>query len=287
MKTRFMLTAIIALMLGFMGSFTMPADSAAKYTDNEIKTMVRDIQTLNLLNSLNLTKDQMQQMLSVAKEVKKTDDELKNLYDRKYNEMHGVLQEMRTELMSKTDLSDSLKKRYHDAENEIKVKQVEYTDKQKEWGKKMQSVLNENQKVMLKEYQPCLVPVKNIANPERIGQAGNNERIAKMLGKIRKLPDDKYAQAKQMFLEKTKERVKMMIPDDAEREKAVKNAEAAMDKARKMSDEEFELKKDELAGGILPKKAKPADVENNFTKQFLLNPNLASILEAKIKSSGK
>lgn len=286
MKTKLALTLIL-LVFAFMTVISQQAASAPKFTDNEIRVMVRDIQTLNLINSLHLSKEQMQQMLLIARDVKKSDDELKNLYEKKYNEMHSVLQEMRSQLMKNTDISDDLKKRYHGAESEIRAKQVANTDKQKEWGIKMQSILNDNQKILLKEYQPCLVPVRNIANPERIGQAGGNERIVKMLGIIRKMPDDKYVQAKQKFLDKTKERIKMVVQEDSEREKALKNVESAMEKSRKMTDEEFEIKKDELADGIIPKKVKPANVESNFTRQFLLNPNLVSILEAKLKSAGK
>jgi hypothetical protein len=287
MKTKILLVGLIVMLLGLLGSVQNPADSAPKYTDNEIKVMIRDIQTLNLVNSLHLTKEQMQQMLVIAKEVKKSDDDLKALYDRKYNEMHGVLKEMRTQLMSNTDISGDLKKRFHNAEGEIKTRQVANDDKLKVLGKKVEGILNENQKVVLAEYQPCLVPVKNIANPERIGQAGNNEHITRMLGIIRKMPDDKYAQAKQKFLSKAQERIKMVLHEDSERAEALKNIGSAMDKARQMSDEEFEIKKDEIADGILPKKVKKPDTEKNFIRQFLLNPNLATILESKLRTVGK
>lgn len=265
-----------------------PSDSKPRYSEKEIMDMVRDIQSLNLLNSLHLSREQNVALLKITEEVKKMDDDIQALNDRKYNEMHKILSEMRTQLMSSNDLSEDLKREFHKSEREIKEKRVAYEDRMKELNKKVKGILNANQLVMLKEYQPCLVPVKNISNPERIGQASGGERQIKLLERARKIPNDKYAEFKQIVREKTEKAVKLHIRDEKEREQAIRNMSEAMDKARKMNDTEFEINKQQLADSMIPqKKNKGENVEEKFIGRFLLNPGLTAILKQKINMAAK
>ncbi len=288
MKKFVLIIPVTAVILCLVLFATTSSDSAPRYSEKEIMSMVRDIQSLNLLNSLHLSREQSLQLLKVTEEVKKMDDDIQALNDRKYNEMHTILSEMRSQLMTSNDLSEDLKHKFHKADLEIKKKRVAYEDHMKELNKKVRGILNENQLVMLKEYQPCLVPVKNISNPERIGQASGGERQIKLLERARKIPNDKYMEFKQMVKERTEKAVKLHIRDEKEREQAIKNMFTAMDKARKMSDTEFGINKQQLADSMIPqKKNKGENVEEKFIGRFLLNPGLTAILKQKTNMAVK
>ncbi|MCD4786298.1 MAG: hypothetical protein K8T10_20940 [Candidatus Eremiobacteraeota bacterium] len=287
MKRIFIFTLIVSFLIGVFSLAPPPTESAKSYSKSEIRDMMRDIQTLNLINGLNLSQDQMQKLLPVAREVKQRQDKIQATFDRKNNEIYSVLKEMKSQLMSKSDVTNDLKKRYHNAEGEIKKQRVEFNERMKVLNKEISGILNDNQKVVLKEYQPCIVPVKSIANPERIGQAAGGERFQRLFSRIRRIPEDRYPQAKERILARTKEKIKMHIRDDKEREAALKNLSEAMDKARSLSDEEFEMKKGEIASNIKPERKKSRNIEQKFIDRFLLNPNLVSILEHKMRMASR
>lgn len=282
MKKIILVTPVVIILVLLILFGTTSSDSKPRYSEKEIMGMVRDIQSLNLLNSLHLSRQQNLELLKIAEEVKRMEDDMQALNDRKHNEMHKILSNMRTQLMSSNDLSDNLKHEFYRAEREIKEKRVAYEDRKKELNRKVQRILNGNQMVILKEYQPCLVPVKNISNPERIGQAAGGERLIRLLERARKVPDDKYVEFKRIVIEKTEQTVKIHIRDENERKQAIKNMSSVMDKARKMNDTEFEINKQQLADSMVPQhKNKEENIEEKFIDRFLLNPGLAAILKQK------
>jgi len=294
MKIKVLSIILVAvIVLALVGLSQKPTESAPIHSGAEILQMVRDIQTLNLLNSLHLSKNQMQKMLPIAKEVDRMDRDQKAMFQRKNNEIYKILNEMRSRLITSNDLPQDLKRKFQNAQEEIKRKQVANRDRLKVLNGKMKSILNENQLVMLKEYQPCLVPVKNISNPERIGQAGGNERHVKLLEIARRIPDAHYPEFKRRVTEKIQSKIKLHIPEDSERKRLLNQISRAMDKARTLDDEEFEIQKYELVKNIAPKSAgerlkdRNINVENHFIEKFLLNPNLASILKRKMRTAGR
>jgi len=261
--------------------------AAKKYTELDILRLVRDVQTLNLLNSLHLSKKQMKELLPIAEKVKKEDEKLQSVYQKKFGKACKVLEEMKSQLMKNNDLSEDLKNRFNPLNEEIRRQKVEYDEKVDKLVKNVSGVLNENQKVVLREYQPCLVPVKNIANPERIGQSGGGEEIQKGLEKIRKVPDSAYPAVKEVILEKAEDKIKLFITDKDRRDKVMRQLETAMDKARNMSEEEFEIKKQELASSVEFHETPTGNVEERYIKSFLLNPGLYDILKKKIATTEK
>lgn len=290
MNKKTLIIAAVGFLLGILVTFmVMPRHTVAakKYTELEITQMVKDVQSLNLLNGLHLSEKQMKELLPITLNVKKEDAKLKSLYQKKLSEAYEILGEMKSQLMKNNDLSDDLKKRFHPLQEVILKKKVEYNEKMDILSKDVAGVLNENQKVILREYQPCLVPVKNIANPDRIGQAGGGEVIQKGLEKIRKVPDSAYPSVKEVVLERAEEKIKLYIPDKKYRNKVLKQISTAMDKARTMSDEEFEMKKQELASSVELHQTPTGNVEERYIKTYLLNPHLYDILKKKIASIKK
>lgn len=285
-KTAVALMLILALAVLIIGAAYRPAESAPGMQDEKVREMARDVQTLNLLNSLHLDRSQMQKMMAVAGEVKSMDDKLKALQDKKQNRIYSILKEMKSQLMSSNDITDDLKRQYHQEFEVIKKAQIDQEEKLKQLGERAYDILNENQRVMLKEYQPCLVPVKNIANPERIGQAGGGERFYRMMEHVRRVPEDRYPQVKEKILAKAKEKLRLHVRDKNEREEALQKVSRALDEVRTLSDSEFEIKKAEIAEGLVPQKQnKDKNVEKRYVQRFLLNPGLAGILRQKLNTA--
>lgn len=251
--------------------------------DETVRQLIRDVQSINLLNSLNLSKSQMKELLEMIQEVKEMNEESKRLYQKNRSEINNILSEMRNQLRAGNSLTPQLEKQFNEKNKAIKKRMTENREKTLLLSRKAYTLLNENQKILLREYEPCLVPVRSISNPERAGQAGGGERFQNMLEAVRRIPEDRYPEAKGKLLARAEEHAKIMIADPQMRKEALKNLSRTMDTARKMNDEEFELKKADLVAKVIPSKEnKHENIEMIYTVRFLLNPGVEDILKEKI-----
>lgn len=282
--------ALLLFLMGTQPSFSQPRGAADLL---EVRDISRDIQSLNLINSLYLTKDQMAKLIPLCEEAGRMESTGRSTYNKNGQDFIAVLKEMRTQLMSNADIPKDLKERYHKIHGRFKMMQVDNKGRMKELEKQAYGILNENQKVVLAEYKPCLVPRKNTVNPERIGQAGGGERIGELLERVRKVPADRYPAARKQILSRFSDKIKYVIPEEEGQKEIVAKLAQAMDDSRKLSDSEFAIKKDQMAESVTElkkaekskkKSAKKAD--EGYAVKFLLNPGVADILKQKMNVAG-
>lgn len=118
-------------------------------------------------------------------------------------------------------------------------------------------LLNDAQKAMLQDFSCCLIPPSGLSDPVRIGQADVSEEAMKILDQARAIPAASWPAKKEWLLDRAEQIAVLRNPSatDADK-KAVRDRVAAVyEKARSLSDVDYELEKKNLSAEL---KASPA-----------------------------
>ena len=146
-------------------------------------------------------------------------------------------------------------------------------------GSRVEAILTPEQKEIFTSFSCCLTPPKSLKDPMRAGQASGGEQEIGLLRYIRTVANEKWPVTRLIMLEVGKGLLVAKSPDISEPQKAqiARRVGEVFDKARKLSDSDFELTKDQLAGEI--QKSAGLETENTSDKDkrntaalFLLGP---------------
>ncbi|MFA5794475.1 MAG: hypothetical protein WC980_05340 [Candidatus Brocadiia bacterium] len=283
----------------------MPANIRAQETDDDnihaqAVELRAEISLVNLVNGLNLTEAQLEQLISVNKEA----EAVHNSFKEKGKAMSGEL------LSSLTALKQALIEYGSNIPPEVGKKANEMKEKAEQLKEefeaalpglqsKVDAVLTDAQKEVISTFKPCLLPPKNQKNPVRVGQASSNEAAINALRKLRTIPEKVYETKKNDILDRQFARFeeKHGKLTDEEKSKEQERLFGLVDKARAMNDDEFEISKEELANEFKIKdlreelsdrlkimteyreKDKP---KLGKTGKFFLAPKMCQVLEAKL-----
>lgn len=261
----------------------------------KIKEVTLQIQSLNLINSLYLSKDQMKKLLPLAREAKR----FKQRKDRRIREIvndrtYNTLIKARDELLDGIELSGKTKAEVIEREKTPLEESKRLKIKMAELCRKAKGILNENQLVMVSHYHPCIIPQRSVTHPERIGQSGGAGVVLKVLEFVRMMPEKSYKMHKPAFLKKIDRDTSLVIIDSKKRAKLVGKISKTMDQVRNMSEEEFAIKKNVLAGEIVDLHQQfrigPGGrdrLTDGYVSGYLLNEYTPEIYEYKIKHYDK
>lgn len=248
---------------------------------DEAKNIHDDIQISNLLTGLFLSDDQIKQIMPLARkagELKEAFQAKKESYAEKNIE---ILSAIRDEILRTGDPSELTKKRFHTIKSEFDNDEDNFKTNMKNLNKEVKKILTANQRIIVAEYKPCIIPVKSISNPEKIGQANGSEGIIKAIERARNTPDDLYAKSKEKILSRIAKKLEKYvkekdIPGEIDRICKI------IDEARSMSNADFEIKKSEMAEKIKPNNNEDPDEALMWKiNRFLLNPRFISVIEMK------
>jgi len=284
--------AIITAVLILTVMLSMAAFSSPKGAPKEAKSrggtfeLMREIQTLNLMNNLYLKGDQAGKLVPLVREACEQDEAFEGALSDAEQSMGTVLVKMRDELAASGSLKKDTQRTFMEAERKVAQARFEVITAKKRLVGEVKSLLSENQQVLVKQYEPCLVPTQSQANPDRIGQAGGNSMLLRILEDAREAPEEEYPEFRERFLENTRRMITLHRPDlDVEEE--LERHGRILDEAREMSDEDFELKKSRMAeefrkpGGPPAKggaRAGSADLLERNIEQFMLNRYALALL---------
>lgn len=113
-------------------------------------------------------------------------------------------------------------------------------------------VLFESQRQVLLDYNPCLIPPKNLKDPVRVGQANDGSRAIAALERLRDIPEDRWEKLGEEVVDRALAKIEEAGGTFPPEERAQKLAELAgiLDRARALDDFDFELEKAELAAEL-------------------------------------
>lgn len=243
-----------------------------------------EIQVLNLVNSLFLTRSQMELILERAKMARI----MSRLYDVRSEELLQVLNpylvKLKETLAAGQEIPADLKEALNKARQEFETVKDNYGKQRLKLAADVKEVLNGSQLYIIDTYKPCLIPPPG---PGLIGQAEKNEGVEKMLADIRALPQKKYERRKGALAAKIIAQVRKKLPagfiiDD---EKETDRIIIFFEEARKMEEVTFNLHKQELAEAfksayVIPKL--PLDITVKIDK-FLLDEKIINILKQRLQ----
>ena len=275
-----------ALLLGGVACMAAPLDwisSPAQATTTEAGKLRREIQLLNLINGLELDDDQMRFILEKAKEAEEIREELRSKAEEQEDEVVEVLSEVRATLMRGEEISPDLREQMHRVERTSRELKEEYESEMTRLALEIKGVLGEHQLYALEQFVPCLIPPEGEA---RIGQPEGTAHAERQLARIRALPSPVFEARKEEIAQRILERIKRHLPKgtllNEEEEKGA--IIAILERARALSDVEFELEKSNLVEGLKARYTPPrlpVDVSVRI-ERFLLDPHIIPLLEEKL-----
>lgn len=283
MKSTVSLGIVLAILFSLL--IVVPIVSAEKKSpDDEFKALHDDIQICNLLTGLYLSEEQVARITPLAQRAGALREEFESRRTGFARDNIALLTTMKREILETGDASPQTKQRHNAAKEAYDRVEERYQQEMKALNGDVQSILDENQKIIVAEYKPCLIPIKSISNPERIGSAGESDAILKVLSRARTMPEKKYLEKREQVLQKITPKLKKEFADE-EIPAQLDNIRRVLDEARSMSDEEFELKKRDLALRIKPEKGEnPRSALVRKIDRFLLNPRFVEVARQKQKN---
>ena len=257
----------------------------AQDTDSKLERIKTQIHILNLLNGLELNRQQMQLILDSAKEAQGGRLESQETILRK-GEVVQVYQEvLRVAKTGSLAIPQDIALRFHKVHQEVdKIRKVEQ-EKLVSLALKIKNSLSPHQIYVLNDYKPCIIPP---LKKGKIGQAGDADGFVKVLEHIHHMPKDQYYLRRDRIAQDAIDKVRAKVPSGfiLDEEKLKDQLLKTMDDVRVMSDVDFSIKKEKIAENIkaqlLPEKP-PMNIGVKI-ERFLLQPEIIPILEERIKS---
>jgi hypothetical protein len=276
--------AFLILFLAACAPVKTAGDLPREVQEERFCDIVRDLHSLNLVNGLHLSREQIDALLPLLDEAGRLEEEEKQVKSESFPRYYAVLVKLKARLEKHSDITDELQEELDRVSlpSEKKIAAIRLA-----WGKLVQKVkliLTPNQKTLLLNYEPCMVPTPNISQPDRIGGVVDSQKLALQLARMRKMTPPQFQAARKKILDE--KRLRMSVNNtDYQTRSVLRQMEKAMDDARAMDDAEFALKKDELANINLPGRINPAytapapfnpdNKEDEFISRYLLNPSLS------------
>ena len=157
---------------------------------------------------------------------------------------------------------------------------------------RVDQLLNKGQKLALGEFSCCLIPPKDLSDPVRIGQAPASDRKLELLETVRRVPEARWEHVREAIVTRlavthTFRRTGASEKDLAEYARRVR---AVLEKARSLSDVDFELDKEALCAELSGAAPPPPETPNQrLFKQayFLLMPGSVKAYDALLERMDK
>lgn len=262
------------------------------FTPEEIQRKVRDMESLNLLKGLNLSPQQMKDLLPLLYDSRLVEQEVYEGYKKdsvKAAEMLDMLKEklkrdQGIDVKTEESVWFSLGTLYEYEYDQYRTMERLIKDTHK--------ILNENQLRIISEYMPCVIPWSTVKAPDRIGQSGSIAKLETLLDHLRTLKGNAYKEAKRDFLVELDWRMRIdRQEDDRVRQILVREIDGKLEEIHRMPENEYQIRKTDLAQSI-----RPPDLEilpprvgedlNEYIAEYILNPANIEYLQFQLEAQG-
>lgn len=247
------LVSVLERRLGLPPSPVQPLfDSELIELERTVKNLRTDINILNLINGLYLTAEQLRQLQEVARmgsdalahQPSAVDTEAFNQLLRTLQGMKRLLENGHTPPAAMFVRSLQLARQAG-----LLSQPNSQTLKLRELAERILSILTDEQKQVIADYKPCLIPPKNLKDPVRVGQAPTNAGHIKILERMRQIPPAVYARRKAQIIEGLAKKIEESggaYPPE-ERDAFIQRLTELIDRVRAMDEASFALQAEDLA----------------------------------------
>lgn len=267
----------------------------------KVHELRKDISTINLLNGLNLSRKQMKQVLSLARLAEEARQYAASRMEETLTEAREAFSALKKEIKKGSPAQGHLPERAKLINNRLKDLhqdiQVDTSDRMQKIEARLRQVLTSGQIHIVSEFKPCLIPPDELGEPARAGQADPSSKIIKHLRRLRELPDWAWERRKERIVKRVVERIaKHFRLTDEEKDAEYARLSKLFERARALSEIDFEVEKLTLADEIKPRdridelqkeieQRLPAHRKQPKLVRFLLDDRIIPILEDRLQKN--
>jgi hypothetical protein len=158
-------------------------------------------------------------------------------------------------------------------------------------------LLSESQRQIVRGFVPCFIPARDFRDPERVGQAAqDNTVVENALTKLRRLPEDKCFDsgldiALSRIIPEVMHKRHVRYTPEAEtqaRDELEPRLRAAVERARKLDDADFDLDRSALAAAVFSPVTESGTDEGATRwkiRHYLLNTGISDVMDARAKGT--
>ena len=311
--TRILLFVLV--MLFFWGSSRMEAgarragalgDPELQQLREQVSGFQQDISAINLLNGLHLTREQLGQVLQLAREAHQAREATLNSagFKDSLRQAEAAFGALRMEIQKGAPARGEIPARA--AQIEHRLKDLRDQANQQLSGQyqaledKLRTVLSPEQLQVAQDFNPCLIPPLDLRNPVRAGQAASNEGAIKQLRRLMQIPEARWQARKQEIVRRVVEKYSQnhFRLSEAEKQQEQTRLLNLVERVRRMSQVDFEMGKEKLAEEFTPRdrmKDLRTEVERRAPHgrqaqlsrvgRFLLSERVIPILEERLQAN--
>jgi hypothetical protein len=252
---------------------------------NQAASLAREVQLLNLLNGLDLSNEQMAQLLEQARQARDVRARFQERAEERRREMEEILTEFRDLLQAGQKIPEELETRYHAAHRENERLLHSHEAEIAVLARQTEAILEEHQRHALEAYVPCIVPPKGEL---RVGQVPDVGGALETLERIRALPEDRFVAGQReigrrilrRILERAGRGRVVVVDDEAELARILE----LLGRVRELTPIELEAHGPVLLEELLAPYEKTASPEHltDKVRQHLLSPEIIPLIEARL-----
>jgi hypothetical protein len=276
---------ILAVILLFV--FYMPAFPCRKQQGNsKAESLHKDITIINLVNNLDLRREQMEFIIRGAKQAEQIHRESLNKIDVLSRDATAIYEAIKQEVQSgKTVVEKDVMERFRQTKAQIEEIKKDAYAQIEEIASGVEAKLEPFQLEALDAYKPCIIPI--ISNG-RIGQFDGDLGISRLLQRVRQIPTRRYNEKREYIASHLLEKVKTRFPLGVEFNEPQIKSEIlnVFETVRSMDDVDFQVSKEVIAQQIreriLPEKKEMSRIAK--IEKFLLSENIIPILQERVNN---
>jgi hypothetical protein len=267
------------LSAALVGCAAVAAPRGAERSDFERVTA--EIRVLNIVNQLNLTREQLDRILPIVREDAAERAELERRHDAAEPALVAAARQLRAELNDGFNSTPETEQAWGRVHGPLLEMAERYAQRHQQRVAAAAQALTPNQMALLAQYKPCVVPIKDYKDPARIGQAVASSAVEKALERVREMPERMFQRTRERRQQMMAERLhKYYKPEEIPAK--VQEFEQAAIQVRAMSEVEFQAKRSEIAERLAPPEHIAAGRElGGRVGAFLVSPAALPILEHK------
>lgn len=251
--------------------------------ERDSRKLREDIQILNLLNGLELSRDQTVFIISKAREVQQLRDSAQQKMasaEADLTDSYAVIKEQVQEGRVVIEKEDA--RHFHKIKMEAEGALHQAQARVEEIAAEVEGRLESYQLAALDAYRPCIIP---IVSQGRIGQAGSSDGVCRLLERAQRMSSETFQRRKNELAARAIGQLKNKRAVTGEEEAVLRfKVLEAFEEARRMDAADFALQKDLLADRLsqelLPKRQELS--RSDKIKTFLLSDNAILLLEERL-----